>query len=190
MTHGQVWWPILGISVLHFNPSKVHAHSSEHTHTVNTHPEQWAARGAVGSSVPCSRAPKSWYWGWRERCKFTPPPHLQFLPDLTLKLTTFRLKIQLFGLQPLGRDFPTNWSPSLAELISTYNLCVRPVIFGFHFKMNTLHPLLLGVAWQYLSVRTEYKIPHAHTDSLSLSLTLSTVSLSLFSKIHKNTHPL
>ncbi len=26
-----------------FNPSKVHTHSSEHTHTVNTHPEQWAA---------------------------------------------------------------------------------------------------------------------------------------------------
>ncbi len=26
-----------------FNPSKVHTHSSERTHTVNTHPEQWAA---------------------------------------------------------------------------------------------------------------------------------------------------
>ncbi len=28
-----------------FNPFKVHTHSSEHTHThtVNTHPEQWAA---------------------------------------------------------------------------------------------------------------------------------------------------
>ncbi len=26
-----------------FNPSKVHTHSSEHTHTMNTHPEQWAA---------------------------------------------------------------------------------------------------------------------------------------------------
>ncbi len=26
-----------------FNPNKVHTHSSEHTHTVNTHPEQWAA---------------------------------------------------------------------------------------------------------------------------------------------------
>ncbi len=26
-----------------FYPSKVHTHSSEHTHTMNTHPEQWAA---------------------------------------------------------------------------------------------------------------------------------------------------
>ncbi len=24
------------------------------------------ARGAVGGSVPCSRTPQSWYWGWRE----------------------------------------------------------------------------------------------------------------------------
>ncbi len=31
------------------------------------------ARGAVGGSVPCSRAPQSWYWGWRECCTFTPP---------------------------------------------------------------------------------------------------------------------
>ncbi len=26
-----------------FNPCKVHTLSSEHTHAVNTHPEQWAA---------------------------------------------------------------------------------------------------------------------------------------------------
>ncbi len=32
-------------------------------------------RGAVGGSVPCSRAPQSWYWGWRERCTFTPPTY-------------------------------------------------------------------------------------------------------------------
>ncbi len=30
-----------------FNPSKVHTHCSEHTHTVNTHSEQWAAIYAV-----------------------------------------------------------------------------------------------------------------------------------------------
>ncbi len=26
-----------------FNPSKVHTHISEHTHTMNIHPEQWEA---------------------------------------------------------------------------------------------------------------------------------------------------
>ncbi len=49
-----------------FNPSKVHTHSSEHTHgAVGSH-LCCGARGAVGGSVPCSRAPQSWYWGWRE----------------------------------------------------------------------------------------------------------------------------
>ncbi len=33
--------------VLCIYPSKVHTHSSAHTHTVNTHPEQWAAIYAV-----------------------------------------------------------------------------------------------------------------------------------------------
>ncbi len=32
-----------------FIQSKVHTHSSEHTHTVNTHPEQWAA---IYAAVP------------------------------------------------------------------------------------------------------------------------------------------
>ncbi len=35
-TYGQVWWPILGISALHLTHPKC-------THTVNTHPELWAA---------------------------------------------------------------------------------------------------------------------------------------------------
>ncbi len=42
VTYGQVWWPILGICALHLSHPKC-THSSEHTHTVNTHPEQWAA---------------------------------------------------------------------------------------------------------------------------------------------------
>ncbi len=52
------------------NPSKVHTHSSEHTHHLCC-----GARGAVGGSVPCSRSPQSWYWGWKERCTFTPPTY-------------------------------------------------------------------------------------------------------------------
>ncbi len=45
-----------------------------HTHTpgaVGSH-LCCGTQGAVGGSVPCSRAPQSWYWGWRERCAFTP----------------------------------------------------------------------------------------------------------------------
>ncbi len=82
VTYGQVWWPILGISALYLTHPKC-THSSEHTqheHTpgaVGSH-LCCATRGAVVGSVPCSRAPQSWYWGWRECCTFT-PPHLQFL---------------------------------------------------------------------------------------------------------------
>ncbi len=57
-----------------------HTHTSwTHTHTPWTHtrssgqPFMLRRRGAVGGSVPCSRAPQSWYWGWRECCTFTPP---------------------------------------------------------------------------------------------------------------------
>ncbi len=78
VTYGQVLWPILGICALHLtHPRCTHTH----THTVNTHPEQWAAcgtRGAVEGLVSCSRAPQSWYWGWRERA--VDSLHQQFLP--------------------------------------------------------------------------------------------------------------
>ncbi len=64
-----------------FIPSKVHTHSSEHTHTPWTHRAVGShlccgARGADGGSVSCSRvSPQSWYWWWRERCTFTPPTY-------------------------------------------------------------------------------------------------------------------
>ncbi len=62
------------------NPSKVHTHSSEHTHREHTPGAVGShlccgARGAVGGSVPCSRAPQSWYWRRREHCTFTPPTY-------------------------------------------------------------------------------------------------------------------
>ncbi len=82
-----------------FNPSKsthtkvnTHTHRSEHAHTqkwtrthTHTHHEHtpgavgrhlcYGVRGAVGGSVPCSRASQSRYWGWRECCTFTPPTY-------------------------------------------------------------------------------------------------------------------
>ncbi len=39
------------------------------------------ALGAFGGSVPCSRAPQSWYWRWRERCTFTPPTYNSCRPE-------------------------------------------------------------------------------------------------------------
>ncbi len=60
VTCGKVWLPILGICALHLTHS-CSAHSpavNTHTHTLNTHPEEWAAiyaaapGVAVGGSVP------------------------------------------------------------------------------------------------------------------------------------------
>ncbi len=73
------------------NPSKVHTHRSEHTHTVNTHPEQWAAIYAAApgeqlgvqclAQVYLSRGIEG-----GERALYIHSPHLQFLPDLRLEL--------------------------------------------------------------------------------------------------------
>ncbi len=83
VTYGQVWWPILRICALQLTHPKC-THTAVNTHTVNT----WVgshlccgARGAVEGSVPCSRAPQSWYWGWRERCTFTPPTDNSCRPE-------------------------------------------------------------------------------------------------------------
>ncbi len=73
---------MLRIRALHL-PIQVHTHSSEQTHTVNTHPEQWAAVYAVAPGTQSS-------WGFgsllkgtsvvvlkveSERSTFTPPTY-------------------------------------------------------------------------------------------------------------------
>ncbi len=85
------------------NPSIVYTHSSEHTHNVNTTRTVGShlccgTRGAVGGSVPCSREPQSWFWGWRERCTFTPPT----IPaGPRLETATFGLWVRLSNHQAM-----------------------------------------------------------------------------------------
>ncbi len=68
----QVCWPILEIGALHLTHPSARTHTHTHTHgAVGSHYS--STRGAVGGSVPCSRAPQSWYWRWRECCSFTIP---------------------------------------------------------------------------------------------------------------------
>ncbi len=106
---GQVWWPILRICALHLTHPSAHTAVNTHTHTavssehtpgaVSSH-LCCGARGAVGGLVPCSRvSPQSWYWGWRERCTFTPPT---YNPCWTWDLWATSL-----SLHPLGHDCPT-----------------------------------------------------------------------------------
>ncbi len=100
MTCGQAWWLILGICALRLTYSKcTHTAVNTHTHTHHEHTPGavgshlcCSTQGVVVGSMPCSRAPQSWYWGWRGRCTF---PHLQFLPAPRLELTTFRLRVWL-----------------------------------------------------------------------------------------------
>ncbi len=79
-----------------------HTHTQQwtRTHSVNTHPEQWAAIYAAApgeqlgfgallknTSVMVLRVKRALY--------IHSPPHLQFLPDLRLELTTFGLRVRL-----------------------------------------------------------------------------------------------
>ncbi len=80
------------------NPSKVHTYSSEHTHTVNTHKEQWAAIYAAAPGEQFGALLKgltSVVVLKVERALYIHSPHLQFLPDLRLELTTVRLRVRL-----------------------------------------------------------------------------------------------
>ncbi len=78
----QVWWPILEICALHLTHPSPHTQQwvvNKHTHTLWTRtrssgqPLLQRPGGAIGGSVPCSRASQSWYWRWRESCSFTIP---------------------------------------------------------------------------------------------------------------------
>ncbi len=63
VTCGQVWWPILGIRALQLtHPKSTHTHREHTPGAVGSH-LCCGTRGAVGGSVPCSRAPQSWYEG-------------------------------------------------------------------------------------------------------------------------------
>ncbi len=96
VTCGQVWWPILGICALHSTHPSAHTQQWTHTHHEHTPGAVGShlccgARGAVGGSVPCSRAPQSWYWRWRVHS--LPPPTIPAGPRL--ELATFRLQVWL-----------------------------------------------------------------------------------------------
>ncbi len=87
VTDSQVWWPILRICALNW-PIQVHTHSSEHTHTVNTHPEQWAAIYAAAPGeqlrVRCLAQGHLVVVLRVERALYIHSPHRQSLPGRDL----------------------------------------------------------------------------------------------------------
>ncbi len=72
MTNDQVWWPILG-------------NSSEHTPGAAGSHLCCGTRGAVGGSVPCSRAPHRGIEGGQSAVHSLPQLHLLLAWDLNLQ---------------------------------------------------------------------------------------------------------
>ncbi len=95
----QVWWHILEIGALHLTHPSAHTQQwVVNTHTVNTHPEQWATIApAPGEQlgVRClAQGHLSHGIEGGESAGYS-LPHQQSLPDLKLEPTTFGLQVRL-----------------------------------------------------------------------------------------------
>ncbi len=108
VTCGQVRCPILGICALHLTHPSAHTQQSTHTHThtANTHPEQWAANAAAQLGVRClaqgshlSRGIE----GGESTGYSLPPPTVLAGPETR----THDLRVTSPILYPLVRDCPT-----------------------------------------------------------------------------------
>ncbi len=155
VTSDQGWQSILGICALHlFHPKCTH--TGVNTHTPWTHTRSSVqpflcscARGAVGGSVPCSRAPQSWYWGWRERCTFTPP-------------TYNSCRTWDWNSRPLGYESDSlTIRPRLPLYVLKYVLCTcKPKIWAeLHdkrFLLNIKKPVIKSQSFIFYKIFTLY----------------------------------
>ncbi len=125
MTYSQVWWPILGIRALHL-PIQVHTNSSEHKHTVNTHPEQWSA---IYAAAPGEQLGVRCLAQGHLPCHVTEGgesavhslPHWQSLPDRDSNSQPFDYESDSLTL---GHDFPQP-SPFILIKITSYGVHLR-----------------------------------------------------------------
>ncbi len=113
----------LKVNVMCSQVHNLHIHSSEHIHTVDTHPGQWAAiccsaRAAVEclAQGPISRG----YWSWK-RPLFNHSLHVHFLLVLRIEPATFVLEcfecaralLQSFGHTP--QEVELEWQEEFIE---------------------------------------------------------------------------
>ncbi len=103
------WWPINRIHALHL-PIQMHTHSSEHTHTVNTHPEHWAT---IYAAAPGEQLGVRYLAQGHlvvvlkvERAHSLPSPTIPAGPRL--EFATFRLWVRLSSVRPRLPDFTTS----------------------------------------------------------------------------------
>ncbi len=85
-----------------FDPSKVHTHSSEHTHAVNTQPEQWAAiyAAAPGEQLGVRCLAQGHLSRGIEGGEYIHSPHLQFLLAQDLNSQPFDYESDSLSIRP------------------------------------------------------------------------------------------
>ncbi len=112
------------------------------THTRSSGQPCYSAWGAVGGSVPCSRTPQSWYWGWRARCTFTPSAYNPWTGDsnpqpLDYKSDSLTIRPRL----PLNSNTPLCQTFSDSNIIHSVNTCTTFISCGFIcYKTLNKHP--------------------------------------------------
>ncbi len=104
VTYGQVWWPILGIRALHLPIQSAHTQQWTHIHTMNTHPEQWAASyaAAPGEQLGVQCLPQGHLVVVLkvERALYIHSPHLQSLPVRDSNPQPFHYKSDSLIIRP------------------------------------------------------------------------------------------
>ncbi len=114
-----------------FNPSKS-------THTVNTHPEQWAANGEqMGVRCLAQRvSSQSWYWRWRERSLFTPSTD----NSCRTRDSNPQPRVTSLTLYPLGHNCPY-------ITLSSYHRFIYIYIYIYAFSRR-FYPKRLTIAFR------------------------------------------
>ncbi len=125
------------------------AHTQQWTHTKRKHTPGavgshlcCGARGAVGGSVPCSRAPQSWYWRWRECCTFTIQCIVHFLKEIiTFILLSFKFNIlNTFNLTKF--IFQINVELYILQRILKTSIIIFFFFLNTKYSLNTLERFL------------------------------------------------
>jgi len=150
-----------------FNPSKCTHTAVRSEHTVNTHPEQWAAIsstwGATGGSVPCSRALQPWVLRVEESAVHSFPTHLQLLPAPRLKPVTFWLQVQFSNHYATAAPF-SKWFEQILcnDLKPTWSHDIN--VPGCNFQRDAIY---IPISTYHCSFQNKWTLeavkPHNHT---------------------------